>query len=439
LQINRTFLALIAVWLITGAYIPFSSYVIIPLSIYFLNAKKLYLEILFGFFVILILSDNLYSEFLFATQIKNIYILILALIYLVNKRDFPIKLNILYYFLPFFFIASICIINSPIYFVSIQKTLSYALLIIIIPNYVFKLIKEDKQAFVNMFVSLGALVFIIGFISYFINYDFATRVGRYRGIFGNPNGLGIFTLLYFLNLRYIEQNFPELLDVKTKNIIKILLFVTLIMSGSRSAIFAILLFIVSYFFYKRSAFLGFISMLLFVFIYQFIAVNFISIVAAIGLKSFLRAETINEGSGRVVAWTFAWANIQKNYFFGQGIGYTDYLFKINYMKLSKLGHEGHAHNSYLTFWLDTGLAGLVSFILGLITYIIKFSKNNRIVFPILFAVLFSNQFESWLTASLNPFTIQFTFLIALFFAKSYIENETEEQSLTSNEDTIPVH
>ena len=48
------------------------------------------------------------------------------------------------------------------------------------------------------------------------------------------------------------------------------------------------------------------------------------------------------------------------------MGATELLYKENYQLLSRLGHQGNAHNSFLTIWYDTGIIGLLGFITGLL-------------------------------------------------------------------------
>ncbi|MCB0482743.1 MAG: hypothetical protein KDC83_15040, partial [Flavobacteriales bacterium] len=71
------------------------------------------------------------------------------------------------------------------------------------------------------------------------------------------------------------------------------------------------------------------------------------------------------------------------------------------------------HNTYLILWLNNGIVGLIAFAFGLVTAFVKASKNSYLAFPVLFAALFQANFEPWLAASLNPYTIVFFFLIPL--------------------------
>ena len=207
-----------------------------------------------------------------------------------------------------------------------------------------------------------------------------------------------------------------------------IVFISLLLSGARSSLIAVIIFYVFIRLFKISPFIGIISFILIVFISQYISNNIEQIVISLGLEKTFRVDTLKDASGRLIAWDFAWEHIQKNFFVGRGINYCDYLFKENQEMLSIRGHQGHAHNSYLTFWLDTGLIGLSLFIVPFIMLFYKMSKTSVLAIPALLAILFSNQFESWLTSSLNPFTIQ----ILMFMAVIFISEKTKSNELILN-------
>src|SRR5690606_21275266 len=143
-------------------------------------------------------------------------------------------------------------------------------------------------------------------------------------------------------------------------------------------------------------------------------------------KSF-RLETLQQGSGRTIAWEFAWKNIQESLFIGKGIGYDEYLMRENREFLSKAGHEGGVDNTYLIVWLNTGLIGLLAFLRGVFLLFIKGAKNNSYAFPALFAILLSINFEPWLAASLNPFTSMFLIIVTLLTAPIFNEEYTNDE------------
>ena len=186
--------------------------------------------------------------------------------------------------------------------------------------------------------------------------------------------------------------------------------------------------------------LGFIIFILTIFVYQIVSENLIDIIVSLGLGDELRVDTLESGSGRIIAWKFAWQHIQDSFYFGNGFSYTEYLFRQNYEYLSKLGHQGAAHNAYLTIWLDTGLMGLIAFFIGLIITFYKASKYSKLAIPILYSILFSNYYESWITASLNPFTIQLLFTLTIIFmldAKYDSESDAKEEKEILTPSPIP--
>ena len=110
--------------------------------------------------------------------------------------------------------------------------------------------------------------------------------------------------------------------------------------------------------YRLSPYFGFIILIIITISYQLVFQNFESIIRYLGLGEFFRIETLETGSGRNVAWAFAWQNIQDNFFLGKGFAYDEALFSKYEQELSVLGHQGNVHNSYLTLWLNTGVIGL---------------------------------------------------------------------------------
>ncbi len=400
-------------WLVIGVSSQPLIFIIISITISGMYSKRLEKEIFLGFFYVLTLSDSRLESMAWAANVKVLYVVILGLILIKDFKDLQYTTNIFKYLIPFNIIALSCVFFSPVPFASFQKILSYFLLFLVVPNYLLKIYSLNKNELLRDIAWLTCLLLITGFLLNFVNSDIAYSKGRYRGVLGNPNGLGIFTMLFLIFLSFLNEFEPMMFSKREKLFLFSIGIISLLLSGSRSSLIGIFIFFVLKRFYKISPFLGFVVMICVLFIFQFISDNIELIIHSLGAEKFFRVETLKDGSGRLVAWNFAWDNIQKNFFIGKGFGYTDYLFRENYHYLSKLGHEGHAHNAYLTFWLDTGLVGLVIFFIGFFTMFVNLSKTSPLIFPLLFAVLFSNQFESWLTASLNPFTIQLLFILAI--------------------------
>lgn len=418
----KQFVIISLIWFVVGAFMGPVIYFLMPVMLFLMFKKEMHLEILLGFFLILTFSDSRSHLFDFAAQVKNIYIVLLFLFALKVQKHIEIPIKFYYYFIPFFILSCICIAYSPVPFVAFQKTLSYIFLFISIPIYCQWVYQENGDKVLKGIVFIVVTLLILGFIIDIFNPDFTKLIERYRGMLGNPNGLGIYVSLFIMLFTTITDFKTELFSSKEKNTIYIISFLSLLRCGARTSLFATLLFFFFRKFYKLSPILGFFIFIILALLYQIISTNIELIIQQLGLSEFLRVDTFSNMSGRSVAWEFAWQQIQTSFFLGKGFAFTEYIYRINYGYLSMLGHQGTAHNAYLTFWLDTGLIGLILYLVALLVLFLKASKTSRLAIPILYAVLISNNFESWLTASLNPFTVQLLFILTIISLQS-IEKE----------------
>ena len=432
---NLSFIAILIVWLLVGVYAAPLSYGLIPLTVLVFKRRDYYAEIIIGFFFILMISDSRVKSFAFAVDVKNIYILLLAAFVLFDSKNFKPFQNFYQKYIPFFLVALFCLVYSPYAGTSFSKLLSYFLIILVVPNFVHKAYSVKGVQFFRELIFFGSTMLLIGLVLKYIAHDVAYLSDRFRGTLGNPNGLGIFLLMFFLLFSVISEYFKNLFTVNEKRIIYFLIFSSLILSASRSALTAILIFAIFRYLYNISPFVGFIIFIIFLFGYQLITSNIVPIVMALGLQDYFRLDTLTEGSGRLIAWTFAWEQIQYNFFLGRGFGYTEWIFGQYYEILSRKGHQGHAHNTFLTFWLDTGLVGLVFYVQAFILQFVQAAKRSRSAIPAMYAVLFSVFFESWLTASLNPYTIQLIIILTVFttFNPMEVAPQGEPIKIKSNE------
>ena len=362
----------------------------------------------------LVLSDNRHDQMSWAGHLKEVYIVFLGVFLFLDRKSFENSNNFFQRFIPFFVVAVYCAFDSPDIFLSLQKTLSYFLLLAVVPNYVTKLYLEDAARFFRMIFGVASLILFTGLVLYyFLLHDFVAFGDRYCGLLGNPNGLGIFCMMIFLLLSTVRDIHPETFERKEYFFFYGLLFFTIFLTGARSSILAICIFMLFNYFNRMSAFLGIIVFLVIILTYRIIEQNFESIVSALGWESYIRVETINTASGRIVAWTFAWEEIQKNLFFGKGFSYTEHLFHVNMDSLGRKGHQGNAHNSYLTIWLETGFVGLVFYLFALFSAFFRSFKNTTVTIAIMYALLFQIFFESWLASSLNPYTINLVIILVI--------------------------
>lgn len=412
---NQQFILISLIWLFFGVYTGPVVYFIVPAMLFLMYSKGMDLEILLGFFLILTLSDSRLPQLAFAANVKNIYILVLTLISIKEMKILEYPMVFYKYFVAFFLVALICLFFSPDIILGFQKTLSYILLFISVPNYFLFVYKKYGYLLFKSIIFFISLLLFLGIVYNWIDPEVTNLVGRFRGFLGNPNGLGLFTFLAIMFFATINEHHKDLFSRNEKLIVYGLCFFSLLKCGARGSLVATLLFFFFRKFYKMSPVVGFVVFLLTVFVYQIVSDNLVDIIVGLGLGEQLRVDTLENGSGRIIAWKFAWQQIQDSFYLGRGFSYTEYLFRENAEYLSKLGHQGAAHNAYLTLWLDTGLIGLIAFITGLTTIFFKAAKYSKLSIPILYAISFSNFYESWLTASLNPFTIQLLFTLTIIF------------------------
>lgn len=429
LVLNRQtlILASLLVWG-AGVYGGPAAFAIIPGLALLMMIRGFYTELLLCFFLTLILSDSRNPSLAVFQNVKNIYILLLGLgLFLIPRKNVPYERTVIKFW-PFFAIALFCVFYSDDYLTTLQKTLSYFLIVVTVPNYFFLAWKKDGTALIETIVWWVTLLLFTGFVLRYIAPEQVFLEDRYTGILGNPNGMGLFTLMFFIFFRVAETNWTGIFGRWERIIIYAIIIGSLLSCGSRNSLFAIILFLSFGYFYRISSVAGFIFFIVIAASYSFIQINLLSIVTSLGLEDQFRVETLENASGRTVAWAFGWQQIQENIGFGKGIGYTDYLYRKYYNVLSMQGHQGNAHNSYITFWLDTGLFGLIFFLRGIIVSFWNTTRNNRYAIPALYAILFSAFFESWLTASLNPFTIQLMLILTILNYSALPESDTKNDA-----------
>jgi O-antigen ligase len=429
---NKVLLLVFAIWYAVGSVSPIAFFGLGFLSIVLFWRRALFFEIFLGFIFILLLSDNLRYTTDFAKTFKNLYIVLLSAIAILERRRFGIDLDVLRYFIPFLMVAVVSLAYSPQMFTSFQKTLSYALILFAAPQFLIFSFKERGPVVVKDIIYLGVFMILVGFLIRFIDPGWViSHGGRFRGLFGNPNGMGIFIILLFALTLIARDYFKALITKSDMRWIFITILGALVLSGSRSALIAVVLFYLFSRFYKFSPFLGFILFIAVSVGAEILSQNLVPIVQALGLSDYFRVETLEDASGRYIAWEFAWDAIQDNFWLGRGFSFDEWLMRENQDFLNDLGHQGGVHNTYLIIWLNTGIIGLLLFLRGYVVLAIKGAKNSAMAFPLFWMVLFSIMLEPWLAASLNPFTI--LFLIGLVILTNPLFQPYHRGELKSDE------
>ena len=397
---------MLLLWAAMGAFLPKLVVAgIVVLSFLLVLRTRDLSKIFVVFIATLIFSDSRSPTFAFAETAK-IGVVVLTLIYIAFNFDlFKSVPNVIFkYFLPFLAFAVLATVWSPDKFTAFQKAFSYGLVYFVLPLLFLKAMVSDKSFKKDVLVFFF-LILSAGLVIHAVNPEFTSLVGRYRGLLGNPNGLGIFLTVMFPLVFLMGKELGEQFKENRFHFLFYAVFgLSLLLTGSRTSLIAILIF----FLFNRLRYLSntvaFILLITLIFSYEFLLRTVPEFIEFLGLAEYFRLDTIEEGSGRFIAWNFAWQRVQEVFFVGGGFGHAEYVFKEYFAELSKLGHQGNAHNSFLTLWLDTGLIGILLFVTGLIRTSLLAIKNSAYALPVLFSVLFSTYFESWLAASLNPFT-----------------------------------
>lgn len=435
LKRNTQFVVLMAIWVAAGWIASPLGLAVVPLSVLLLKQKHMYAELIIGFIFILILSDSRQYQLAFAKDVKNFYILLLTAFYLFDRKQFTTKNSLIIPFIPFLIWSTAMLINSPQLSLAIQKTMSYALLFLVTPAFFYKAYQDKGPMFLRDFIYFVTLLLIIGLILIPVKYDFVYLAGRYNGILGNPNGLGIFATMFFILLSCTQIKFKELFTKNELIFIYAILMVSIVLSGSRNTLMSIIIFLAFTKFYKLSYWYGFMAVIGAAVLYQTVFTNLPTILEALGLAKALRADSIENGSGRMVAWMFAWQRLNtdvKLFIMGGGFAYDEYIFMINQKALNMLGHQGGVHNTYLALWLNTGIIGLTLWVVGFLRTIFNAVKISFTAFPIMYAALFSGTFEAWLMGSLNPYTIMFLFVLTLITTGNEKFKDHEHYSATAD-------
>lgn len=408
------FLLIFILWVLTGIYFTPLSLIIVVVSFFLFIKKEFYQELVIGFLGLLFLSDSYYLGF--AKEVKPYVLFLVGFYFIYRAKNFRPLTRIYMPFIFFFALVFILLIRNPTPWISFQKIISYFFLYLTLPSYFFYVFREKgHKFFLDMFNFINLLL-LSGFLMFFIDKEVAISHGnRYRGIMGNPNDIGMFNVVMFILYYTINDYFKGLFSKRDKLFTYVLNLSTVIWSGSRTAMICIAIFLLSKRTQKISPFLTVLVFIIIALAYTLIMDNMVLIAHAFGLDSYLRLDTIKEGSGRIHAWRFAWKHIQDNFFIGKGWDYNQYLFSLKETRLllNPLNHEGDVHNIYLGFWLDTGLVGVILFFSALFYVFYQASRRTHLAFPALLSLLFMGMYEPWLIASMNPYTIMMLFILTV--------------------------
>ncbi|MFN5385975.1 MAG: O-antigen ligase family protein [Bacteroidota bacterium] len=422
---NKQVLLLYCLWYFLGFIAPVASVTLVIVSTLLFKLRNNFKFMFFGLITLIFMSDR--YEMAFASEVKDIYCLVLFVFLFFSTESFKPYNRYYISFLPFFLYSFFISFRHPIPFTSLQKIFSYIILFIIVSNYLTSAYRTEGNQFIrDMFHFMFFPMMLSLFLTLFISGEVLFMDNRFKGIMGNTNGMGLYISQLLGSFMIINNAIPGLFSKSEKIFNYSIAVIILILSGSRNALMSVMIILTTNILFGKSKLLGIAFFLLFASSANYIGEAFIKLIDLLGLSDFYRIKDIEDGSGRLVAWAFAWEQIQLDWVFGKGFGYTPKVFGDNFRLLSLKGHLGNAHNSYLTFWLDTGIIGLVLMLGGFLRSFIIISKASSLIIPFMLSVMFSMFFESWFTSALNPYTIQ-VIMIATLVGLAYENKLTEKE------------
>lgn len=418
LREHSPLIVFILLWVMVAVHASLLLYAVLPISVFLMRRREMWPDILFGFLMCLILSDmdwDIPAMGVMKTA-KYAYILALALIVLVDQARMRPVAKVFGIFMPFFFYAFLPILASPVPVVAVEKTLSYALIFLVVPNFVLINFRRSGWLFFRDLIWFLFLVLLSQHLLPLISPNWWFYIeNRFRGYFGNPNGLALFTYLFFVLFTVVNHLRKDLFSTPAKVLIYALLVYYIITCGARTSLMSTLMFVLFIQFFRISTFLGIISFVAFIGVGELVSSNLPTIITAMGLQDYMRVETIADGSGRYIAWNYAWhvINTQGSFLFGRGFDYEAEVMFAATEYLESLGHQGGVHNTYLAFWMNTGIVGLAIFLRSFVLIFIKAGKHTSISLAIMFSVMFSILYESWLAGSLSPYTTMLLIILTI--------------------------
>lgn len=408
LRTHWQLLMVMTIWLLTGLYLNVAVFALLPLSVFYFKSRELWPDILFGFIIVLVLSDiekDMFPMMRVFKDAKNFYLMAMAFIFLVEVKRFAPLSSVFTIFLPFFIYSIFPLVFSDRMLVGLQKTISYALMFLIVPNYLLYNYRRWGWDFIRNLLFFMVAVLLFGFVMQAVDVRYAQVAGRFRGIFGNPNGMAIYCYLTLMLLGVVVSINKGLFSFRERVLLFGALFYFLIISGSRASLSAAMIFLVFHRFFAASPFLGLLGLVSLVFVVEVVSSNLEIIIVSLGLEEYFRLETLEDGSGRYFAWQFSWGHVQNYFVFGGGFANDESIMRRYRLYLETQGHQGGVHNTYLSMWLNVGIVGLLIFLRSFFLLFIKASKLVPMSTAVLFSCLFSIMYESWLMGSLNPYTI----------------------------------
>jgi len=242
-------------------------------------------------------------------------------------------------------------------------------------------------------------IYLVVSLSLITNIGMIATGMRFQGFSNNSNLFGI-TAVFWLTLLLIRDSKPKMEKINSFFVLVVLL--TLVLSGSRNAMFGAFIVLIFHFGSNLKSVL--IPGLSFV-ISIFILVSIFDLHAI--TDRLLNFENAVEDSGRSVLWESVFPHIKMNLLWGNGMDSN-----------MRLANSGNMHNCYIRYLLNMGLVfSLLSFMFYIIyivtTILFKWNTIPRCLIGYLLAYTFWNIGEDFYVGIGSSIFIFFNVIIGL--------------------------
>ncbi len=400
-QINKYLIPIILYSILTVNFGYIAALVVVFFILIFFNKNQKTFTLFLLLLITLFLANNINASFDDFKLLRYI-LMILSLILLFAQRHLKFIFSV--YMLPFCIFAFISTLFLNDFTIdSLLRVFSFFLIFLIVYSYVVFLIKNFENFYIIIF-KLSLVFLVINLIYLFLPSGFLD--GRFRGIFGNPNGLAMFLFFNYSIFDLIRSINKPFKSIRYFHIFTFLSVSMIFLTASRTSMIVFLV----YFFlclYYRNKHLR--LTLLFVFLISlsfllFVDVNFI--ISLITNYDAYRIETLNNLSGRVEVWPVVLDKILDQPWLGNGLQFDSYFINAyadRYVGEIRPRHWSGVWNSYLSMLLNVGVAGLAAYLIGIFRLYSK-SKLKWHSSVFLFCICLIGITESWMSSSINPFT-----------------------------------
>ncbi len=205
---HKHFVFVAIIWLLLGRFVSPLTQLAIILSLLLFISKDKVAFMLFGLFLLLYFSDSYLAQFSFAKPIKPYYLLGIGAAFFLGRNELRQGSTFYFVFLPFLTFAFLVIGKSEMPKFALQKTISYLLLVILVPNITLRLFKEYGPAIFKQFIVLITLFLLVAIVFRLAGISMV-GLNRFHGFLGNPNAIGLNCTTFFVFFSCCKTVFPS--------------------------------------------------------------------------------------------------------------------------------------------------------------------------------------------------------------------------------------